>query len=282
MAYALPITKMLLLFLVLQACSTEGNKLNEPANDSSSQTRLTITGSSTLAPMVAEMAKLFEKSHPNIRVDVQTGGSSRGIADVKQVSADLGMVSRRLYAEETQIVPYLIARDGVTMIVHQKNPLSDISQQQIRDIYLSKSPHWPDNVLPGKNITRISKAEGRSTLEVFLGFLGVKNSQIQADIIIGDNEQAVKLVAGNPLAIAYVSTSTAEYDVQLGIPIKALSIDSIQPSQQNIAQGVFPLNRELNLISNHHPTPLAQRFIEFAQSDAVKPIIAEFRFVPAS
>jgi phosphate transport system substrate-binding protein len=55
---------------------------------------LTFTGSSTVAPLAMEMAKRYEKPHPGIRIDVQTGGSSRGINDVRMGLADVGMVSR--------------------------------------------------------------------------------------------------------------------------------------------------------------------------------------------
>ena len=62
--------------------------------------RLTLSGSSTLAPLASEIAKLLESKNPGLRVDVQTGGSSRGIADVKRGLADLGMSSRDLYEKE--------------------------------------------------------------------------------------------------------------------------------------------------------------------------------------
>lgn len=46
--------------------------------------KLVITGASTLAPLIAEIGKRFEILHPAVRIDVQTGGSSRGIADVRR------------------------------------------------------------------------------------------------------------------------------------------------------------------------------------------------------
>lgn len=55
-----------------------------------------ITGSSTIAPLIAEIGKRFESFHPKVRVDVQTGGSSRGITDAKQGLADIGLSSRLL------------------------------------------------------------------------------------------------------------------------------------------------------------------------------------------
>ena len=58
--------------------------------------KLVVTGSSTVAPLVLEIAKRFETLHPDVRIDVQTGGSSRGIADAGSGLADIGMASRPL------------------------------------------------------------------------------------------------------------------------------------------------------------------------------------------
>ena len=62
------------------------------------------------------------------------------------------------------------------------------------------------------SITVVNKAEGRSTLEVFLHYFKLKNVDVKAQVVIGDNEQGVKTVAGNRNAIGYVSIGTAEYD----------------------------------------------------------------------
>lgn len=73
----------------LSACGQNGS-------DVSSTPPLVITGSSTVAPLAAEIAKRFESLHPGTRIDVQTGGSSRGIADARSGVADIGLVSRSL------------------------------------------------------------------------------------------------------------------------------------------------------------------------------------------
>ena len=59
-------------------------------------TKIVITGSSTVAPLIAEIGKRFEEKNPGVRVDVQTGGSSRGINDARSGLANIGMASRAL------------------------------------------------------------------------------------------------------------------------------------------------------------------------------------------
>ena len=239
-----------------------------------------MTGSSTIAPLAAELAMAFEVINPELRINVQTGGSSRGLADIRQNTADIGMVSRKLTPSETDVRAHLLAKDGVSIIVHADNPIKALSSKQIRSIYLGKIKNW--QALTGKNekITVINKAEGRSTLEVFLHYFDIKNTQIKSDIIIGDNEQAIKLVSRNPSAIAYVSIATAEYNVKAGTAVKTLPLDGVDANLKSLAAGDFPLNRELNFVTSESPTNTATAFIAFAQSPKARSIIEEFGFVP--
>ena len=99
--------------LLCLACSQESGDSGTGVDG-----KLVITGSSTVAPLALEIARRFEERHPGARVDVQTGGSSRGIADTRSGVADLGMASRDLAGDEQDLVSYTLARDGVCLIVH--------------------------------------------------------------------------------------------------------------------------------------------------------------------
>ena len=86
--------------------------------------RLILTGSSTVAPLVLEMAKRYEQQHPQVRIDVQTGGSTRGVNDTRTGLAHIGMASRNLKPTETGLRVHTIAIDGVGIIVHRSNPIA--------------------------------------------------------------------------------------------------------------------------------------------------------------
>ncbi|MCH9639427.1 MAG: substrate-binding domain-containing protein, partial [Betaproteobacteria bacterium] len=80
---------------------------------SAASQRLVLTGSSTVAPLVGEIARQFESLNPGVRIDVQTGGSSRGINDARNGIADIGMVSRALKTNEKDLLAFTIALDGI-------------------------------------------------------------------------------------------------------------------------------------------------------------------------
>ncbi|MBA2660638.1 MAG: phosphate ABC transporter substrate-binding protein [Nitrosospira sp.] len=247
---------------------------------SASNDRLVLTGSSTVAPLVSEIGKRFEKQNPGIRVDVQTGGSSRGVADTRSGLVNIGMVSRALNSGEHDLVAHAIAMDGVGIILHRSNPVQTLTDEQVKAIYRGQITHWSEVGGKDVRITVVNKAEGRSTLELFLHHFALKNSEIKAQVVIGENQQGIKTVAGNPGAVGYVSIGTAEYEAARGTPIKLLPMAGVAATVDNIRDGRFPLSRPLNLVTKGAPTGLAKRFIEFARSGAVNDLVEAQFFVP--
>ena len=242
--------------------------------------KLTLTGSSTVAPLAAEIGKRFESLHPGVRVDVQSGGSGRGVTDARQGLADIGLVSRTLKEDEKDLLPHSIALDGVCVILHKDNAVSSLKDDQVVAIYTGKVKNWKE--VGGKDapITVVNKAEGRSTLELFCHHFKLKTSDIKAHVVIGDNQQGIKTIAGNPDSIGYVSIGTAEYEAGHGSAIKLLPCSGVAASIENVKSKTFPLSRPLNLVTKNAPEGLAKEFIDFAQSEKVHDIVKEQYFVP--
>ena len=269
------VVRLALFGAVLSALAACGGSPNSGTNG-----KLVLTGSSTIAPLAAELGKRFEAQHPGVRVDVQAGGSARGITDVRQGLATIGMVSRALKDDERDLVATTIARDGVCVIVPQSNPVSELSRQQIVDIFLGKITNWAEVGGPDAPITVVNKAEGRSALELFTHFFKIDAKDIKAQVVIGDNEQGIKTIAGNPHAIGYVSVGTAEYDAAHGTSIKLLPLDGVAATSEHVRDGTFPIARPLNLVTAGPPQGLAQEFIEWARSPEVYEVVKEQSLVP--
>lgn len=247
---------------------------------SSDTQRLNLTGSSTIAPLALELGKKFEASHPHVRIDVQTGGSSRGVADARGGLADIGMVSRALKEGEKDLKAFTIARDGISVILHKDNPVQNLTRAQVIQIYTGEITNWKDLGGADATISVVNKAEGRSTLELFLQHFKLKNAQIKASVVIGDNEQGVKTVSGNPHSIGYVSIGTANHDAIHGVPIRLVPLDGASPTLESVQKGTFPLARPLNLVTREEPRGIAREFIDFARSEGVHEIIESQYFVP--
>lgn len=243
-------------------------------------TRLAITGSSTVAPLVTEIASRFEELHPQVRVDVQTGGSSRGMADVRQGLAEIGMVSRSPKAAEDDLAWHPVALDGLALIVHGENPVGALDSAQVRAIYRGEIENWSRVGGVEAPITVVGKAEGRSTLEVFLGHFELAPSEVKASVIIGDNQQGIKTVAGDPHAIGYVSIGAAELEVRNGSPLALLALDGEVPSTEAVRAGTYSLGRTLHLVTAGEPEGWAETFVEYSRSPAVADLVEGQFFVP--
>ena len=273
--------KIALFIVLLLTLSASWEYLSKNSAQTKSR-KLVLTGSSTVAPLAAEIAKRFESLHPGVRIDVQTGGSSRGVNDVRAQLSDIGMASRSLKPSESELLNFTIALDGISIILNKANPLTSLDKQQIIDIYKGKIVNWQQLGGNDASIVVVNKAAGRSTLELFLHYFGLQNTEVKAHVIIGDNQQGIKTVAGNPNAIGYVSVGSAEYEAGHQVAIKLLPLDGVMASVENIRNRTFPLSRPLNLITREPPTGTIKEFIDFAGSDQVSDLVDAQYFVPVA
>lgn len=257
---------------MLAACGSAGNR-------SADDGRLTVTGSSTMAPFVNDLVRRFEEQHPGARIDVQTGGSSRGIADVRRGTADIGMVSRALVGEEVDLFAHPIAIDGVSLIAHAGNRVPGLSDRQVRDIYTGRITHWGQVGGVDAPITVVTKAEGRATLDLFVRHFGLAREDIRSHVVIGDNQHGILTVAGDANAIAFVSIGTARAEATRGVPIRVLPLSGVEATLANVQDGTFPLARPLNLVTAAPASGLTEAFLTFASSSGVHDLVEAHAFV---
>ncbi|MCI0652064.1 MAG: metalloregulator ArsR/SmtB family transcription factor [Planctomycetes bacterium] len=268
------VTALALLFVAAASCTRADSAAGASA------TKLIITGSGTIAPLLNDIARRFEARNPGTRIDVQSGGSSRGMTDVRGGQADIGMVSRALGAKESDLVAHTVASDGICMIAHRDNAIPGLTKAEVVALYTNRAEDWKEVGGSGGAVTVVNKADGRSTLDVFLHYFELKSTDVAADVVIGDNEQGIKTVAANRRAIGYVSIGSAEYGIRRGEEIRILPVDGVETSIAAVRAGTFPMMRPLNLVTAGPPSGLARRFIDFAKSKEVDDLIEQHCFVP--
>ncbi|MEM7409845.1 MAG: phosphate ABC transporter substrate-binding protein [Myxococcota bacterium] len=241
--------------------------------------KLTLSGSSTLAPLAAEIGKRFEASHPGVRIDVQTGGSSRGIADAHSGRVDIGMSSRALTTSEGAATrEHVVARDGVAFAVHADNPVQALSGDQLLAIYRGELTRWSEVGGDDAPIVVVDRAEGRSELSLVADYFGVVPSAFRAGLVCGETQHCVKTLVGNPYAIAYLSVGAAEFERDRGAPLRLLALDGVPASRDSVASGAYPLGRPL-LFVTRASSPLSEAFLALALSPEVADLVSGQAFV---
>lgn len=231
---------------------------------------LDIVGASTIQPVIEQLQPGIEAATGE-PLRVRGGGSAAGVATVLAGRADVGMVSRALHADErAQLQHALIGHDALAIIVNRANPLPGLSRAQLIDIYAGRLNNWRQLGGDDRPIVLVSKEVGRSTLELFEGYSGLRSpGRPAADTAprisarahaIGANLEALTLVGGLPGAIGYVSVGTARSLAAAGMPVRILSLDGSEPNERNIADGSYPIIRELNLVFRQR-TPAIERLL---------------------
>ncbi|RMF72891.1 MAG: hypothetical protein D6740_04735 [Alphaproteobacteria bacterium] len=172
-------------------------------------TAVRLSGSSTMAPVIAELA-LAWRTRPDLPpLSVEAGGSGKGLVDLAGGHVEIAMVSRRLNAQERIgriVLP--LAQDRLVVIVHADNPVSRLDADSLRAIYSGRIRRW-DRLVPGfaRPVIVIEKAAGRGTHVAFHRALGLGEKAVRADAIVGANAEVIDAVSRSPGAIGYVSRS---------------------------------------------------------------------------
>lgn len=249
---------------------------------------LDISGASTVQPVVEKLVPLFT-GQGGEAIKLSGGGSGAGIKDAISGKSQIGMVSRDLKADEKSVLQNkVIAIDALAVIVNKANPVNELSKAQLIDIYTGKMDNWKDIGGHDRQIVRISKEVGRSTLELFEHYTGLlsadRNKADKPQIskqsyIIGSNIESLTLVGGMPGAIGYVSVGTARALAQAGMPVKIVLLDGVDPTDDAIKEKRYPIVRPLNLVYARE-LPSVAAFLALAFSPQGQEVVKSLGFLP--
>lgn len=219
-----------------------------------------VAGSTSVQPFAEKLAEIFMHLHPEMRVDVQGGGSSAGIHAATHGAANLGASSRELLGPEKQLIEIPIAYDGIAVIVNPANSLADLQVDRIREIFAGQITNWRDLGLPPQAIDVINREEGSGTREAFEHLVMGKKEVSPAAMVQDSNGAVREIVAGDPNAIGYISAGLVDDRV------KALTIEGVAPTVENIKNHTYKLRRRFLLVSREAVTGSCKNFIDFVLS----------------
>ena len=107
--------------------------------------KITIAGSTSIAPLMDVLADDYKKLNPGVTVEMQESGSSAGIQSAIEGAAQLAMSSRELKDDETkELTAKQIALDGIAVIVNNDSVIDDMTSDQIKKIYTGEITKWSE------------------------------------------------------------------------------------------------------------------------------------------
>jgi len=236
------------------------------------QGTIVVSGSTTLLPIAEVAAQEFEVAKPYYRVLVSGMGTSAGIEAVGiSGTADVGTSSRELRGTELELdlLEIPVAYDGIAVIVHPSNPISDLSVAQVRDVFSGNITNWSELGGDDLPIVIVNRDEASGTRSAFAGAVMEDESFEVNSVVLPGTGQVREVIARTPEAIGYISVGFVA-PRHVHTEVKALSIDGIEPTDENIIEEVYPISRALHLLTNGLPTGAPLEYIDFVLSEQVQ------------
>jgi len=237
-----------------------------------------VIGSTSVEPLITALADQFSSQNSNIQVQIQAPGSSGGIKAANEGSADIGMSSRELKGEEEGygLTTYTMALDGIAVVVNKENPVTDLTSQQIGQIFTGTITNWKEVGGSDEEILLVVREAGSGTRDAFEELL--KLEEVAEDrAIIADSTNAVSQnIAGKKDAIGYVSLGSLNTNA-----VNAVAVDGVVCSAENIVNKSYKISRPFLLLTKGTVSAPVQSFLDFVLSDDAQALINEKGFISA-
>jgi phosphate transport system substrate-binding protein len=284
--------------LFVTACgnNSKTNKLNNPPdsiktiNDSLTGT-LKISGSYSLYPLMLKWKEEFIKTNPNIKIDISSGGSGKGINDVMTTQVDIGMVSFEISAEEQSkgvwFVP--VATDAVVAVISDNNPELEtlinygIKKETLEGIFVTgKIKSWgqaANNKYDKNNINVYYRSDSSGSTKCWYSYLGKNNGKYMGKGISGASPM-IQAVLSDNFSIGYSSICYA-YNGKTKLETKGIRVLPIDINGNNVIDdGEFfyhHLDSMINAISTgRYPAPPARDLYLVTNGKPNNPVLIAF------
>ncbi len=226
-------------------------------------------GSTSMAPLLAELATAFHEQRPHVHLEVTGLGSSYGLEALRAGEADLALVSWLPADLGAGWRATAIARDGIAVIVHPSNPVAGLGLLQLQDLFSGRTGGWPGASGRGAEgpVQPVSREEGSGTRAAFEALV-MDGRRVTPGALVAPSSQAVvEYIAAHPEAIGYVSIAVLSPDV------KVIPIEGELPTPQTAGRGSYALTRELWLVTADPPARAVEDLIRFALGPAGQQLV---------
>jgi phosphate transport system substrate-binding protein len=258
-------------FLVFALC---GCKPFSGRDDPESEGSLLVAGAFSMLPLAEELVDVFSRRQRGFFIICQGGGSTAGITALRRGVIDIALLSRDVTGQEdgrdVRCLPY--ARNGVGLIVHHSNALSDLSIEQIHDILTGVITDWERVGGQGGSIHVVSRDARSATLHGVNDLILHGVDMTYAVVPASDILELAETVAADPKAVGIVSYSDMGHlPTSLRGAVKTLTVQGVPMRRETILSGRYPLTRVLHF-AVRNATPAAQAFLDFAFGNSGKKV----------
>ena len=256
-----------------------------------------MTGVQTCALPIS-WAEAYQTVDPTTVVAVSGGGSGTGIAALINGTVDIANASRAMKNKEIELakehghdpVQHVVGYDALAVYLHADNPISDLSIEQLVEIYGDGGSYekWTDLgvEVPGckdQTIVVVSRQNNSGTYAYFREtVLGKKGDFRLGTRDMHGSKDVVDLVENTPCAIGYSGLAYATDHVKLACISQTTGGDCTSPSVATASDGSYPIARPLFMYTNGEPTGYVGKYLNWIKSETGQCIILEKGYASAS
>jgi len=281
----IPITVIMASVLILAACG------------GTPSTSIKIIGSNTVTPLSSVWAEEFMGQNPQVSISVSGPGSGVGIAALIDGTTDICQASRVIkqseidQAETNGVDPHEIqvASDGLSVVVHPSNPVSELTIAQLSAIYTDQITNWEEVGGNDAPIVALSRDTNSGTHVFFkehvVQMLGLPTEDKSLEygpsvLFLPSTQEGIDEVAQNPNAIFYPGLGYVTEEVK-PVAIKRTASDpGVLPSAETVLDGTYPISRPLLYYTDGEPTGVIKDFIDYCLSSEGQEKVGDVGYVP--
>jgi len=255
-----------------------GGASTEAASDLSGKLNLFVAGREQ--GIFEKTAVKFEKLNPMVRTRFVATDGAEPLAALADGSADIAAIGRPLKPEEKNWTGTVVGWEGIAIMVNASNRVTDVTTKQITDLLEGKARTWDELGGLESKISVIHREEGKGVRPYLEQQLNLVGKLVNGKGVVEPDKEAIRIVSGSLNAVSYVNLSTGLGNVNVGVPIRLLSINKVDPELSNVSSGAYPLRRPLVLVTKTPPSPVVKAFIDFMLDKEGQKAVLEEDFVP--
>ncbi len=254
-------------------------------------------GSDTMVNLAQAWAETYAKFEPAVSIEVSGGGSGVGVAALLNGTAEIANCSRKLEPEELSKAKaqgkdpkeFLVGFDGLAVYVHKNNPITQISLEELSEIYREGGTigTWAAlgaTAIPGAksdDIIRVSRQNNSGTYQYFREtVVGKKADFKQGSLDMNGSKDVVELVAKTPGSIGYSGLGYATAEVKILKISRKKGEPGVIPSIATVHDKSYPISRPLFMYTPGEPSPQVKKYIDWILGDAGQKIVEHTGYVP--
>ena len=242
---------------------------------------VSTNGSTSMEKVILTLNEQFMIDNPDVKASYDPTGSSTGIEAVKNGTADIGLSSRALKEEETAegLKGTNLALDGIAIIVNADSAVTDLTVEQIAQIFTGEIKNWSELDGADGEIACIGREGGSGTRDGFESITGTEGTCVLAQELTSTGA-VIEAVKNNPQAIGYASLSAVEGKDG----IKAITVGGVACTEETVLDGSYQIQRPFVLVTKEGQalSEVAQAYFNWATSSDAADLIRSAGAVPVA